>query len=90
MKTMENIALHLKLIRGMRGIQLAYVVQCHISLDMMITRAPIINLRTNLKLSQESLDNIYLDHQCDTFKINNALVYKILLKMFMDMDVMTT
>ena len=30
-KTMENIALHLKLIRGMRGIPLTYVFTCHVN-----------------------------------------------------------
>ena len=52
----------------------------------MIARAPIINSRTNLKLSQDSLNRVYLDEQCDTYKIDNALVYQILSKMFMDMD----
>ena len=51
----------------------------------MIARASIVDSRMNLKLSQESLDRVYLDHQCGTFKIKNALVYQILSKMFMDM-----
>ena len=97
---MDNIVLHLKLVRGMRGIPLAYVVWCHIkvahispgygtypNLDKeIIARDPIINSRSSLKLSQDSLDRAYLDHQCDTFNIDNALVYQILSNIFMDMD----
>ena len=52
----------------------------------MITRASIVNSMTNLRLSKESLDRVYLDYQCGTFKVDNALVYQILLKMFTDMD----
>ena len=91
---MKNIVLHLKLIRGMRGTSLAYLVQvahtsqrydAYLNLDKeMIARAPIINSRMNLKLNQEALDRIYLDYQCDTKKIHNALMYQILLNMFMD------
>ena len=79
---------------------MAYVVQHHIKMayispgftaylnldEKMISRAPIVDLKSNLKLSQEALDRIYLDCQCDTFKIENALVYQILSKVFMDMD----
>ena len=75
-KTMDNIVLHLKLISGMRGAMLAYVVWYHIkvthflpgygaylNLDAkMIARAPIVNSRLNLKLNQETLDRAYLDH----------------------------
>ena len=50
----------------------------------MITRAPIINTRTNLKLNQESLDRVYLDHQVDTFKVDDDMVYQILSKTFTD------
>ena len=64
---MENIVLHLKLVRGMRGALLSYVVKHHIkvahmssgcsaylNLDKeMKTRAPIVNARTNRQLSQE-------------------------------------
>ena len=98
-KTVENIVLHLKLIRGMRGVPLAYVVQHHIKVahilpgysaylnlnKEVVARAPIVDSRLNLKLNQENLDKAYL-HQCDTFKINNALVYQILSKMFMNKD----
>ena len=52
----------------------------------MIARAPIVDAKTNLKMVQDSLDRAYLSYQCDTFKIDNALVYQILTKMFMDMD----
>ena len=64
---MENTVLHLKLIRVMRGTTLAYLVWCHIkvacishgygtylNLDKdMITNAPIVNSKTNLKLNQK-------------------------------------
>ena len=86
---MGNIVLHLKLIRGMQGTLLAYVVQNHVKVahispgygaflkldNEMIARAPIINAKMNLKLSQNSLVRIYQDYQCDTFNINNASVY---------------
>ena len=92
-KTMENTVLHLKLM-------LNYAVQCHIkvahilpgygaylNLDKeMITRAPNVDSRSNLKLNQDSLDRVYLNHQCDAFKINNALVYQILSKVSTDTD----
>ena len=52
----------------------------------MITRAPIIDSKMNLNLNQETLDRVYHDYQCGTFKIYNALVYHILLKVFTDMD----
>ena len=97
---MEDIVLYLKLVRGMRGTSLAYVIQCHIKVahispgygaymnldEEIIIRAPIVDAKTNLRLSQESLDKVYLDYQCDTFKINNAMVYQILSKMFTDTD----
>ena len=99
-KTMENIVLHLKLVRGMRGALLVYVVQCHVkvayilpgygaylNLDKkLIARAPILNSMSNLKMTQETLDRAYLSYLVDTFNINNALVYQILSKMFTDMD----
>ena len=79
---------------------LVYVVLCHmkvvhispgygtyLNLDQeMIARASIVDSKMNLKINQESLYRVYLDYQCDTFKINNALVYQIVLKVFMDMD----
>ena len=94
--TMENIVTYLKLVRGMRGDPLAYVVQHHITVahisprsdaylnlnEEMITRAPIVDACANLKLNQDSLDRAYLDHQADTFMIDNAMVYQILSKMF--------
>ena len=52
----------------------------------MITRAPIVNAKSNLKMTQEYLDRVYLQNQCNTFRINNVLVYQILWKVFMDMD----
>ena len=65
-KTMENIVLHLKLLRGMRGVLLTYVVQHHtkvayilsgygtyLNLDkeMMVTRAPIVDKKFNSRLT---------------------------------------
>ena len=96
---MENIVLHLMLIRGVREAPLVYVVWCHIkvvhispeykahlNLDKeMIARAHIVNGKSNLKFNQKSLDRVY-HYQCDTFKIDNALVYHVLLKMFMKTD----
>ena len=41
----------------------------------------------NLSLSQKSLNGVYLYFHCDTFKNDNALVYKILLKMLTDTDI---
>ena len=99
-KTMENIVLHLKLMRGMRGALLAYVVQRdvniahtppgygkYLTLDKeMIARGPIIDASSNLRLNQDSLDRIHVVHQADTFKVDNAFVYQILSKIFTDMD----
>ena len=53
----------------------------------MIARAPIVDSKSNLKMNQEALNKVYLHYQCDTFKIDNALVYQILLKMLMEMDI---
>ena len=55
--------------------------------DKRIARAPIIDARSNLKMTQETLDRTYLSHEVDTFKIVNAMVYQILSKIFTDMDV---
>ena len=99
-KTMENIILYLKLIRGLRGVSLAYVVWHHVKVahilpgysaylnvdEEMIARAPIIDSMSNLKLTQEYLDRVYLSYQCNKFKIDNTLVYQILSTDFMDMD----
>ena len=84
----------------MRGALLAYVVWHHIkvahipprsgaylNLDEMITRAPIVELLLlNLKLNQDSLNQVYSDHQTDTFKVDNMMVYQMFSKMFTDMD----
>ena len=92
--------MYLKLIRGMKGTLLAYVVWHHIkvahippgsgaylNLDKeMITRAPIVDTKLNIRLNQDSLDRVYIDHQTDTFKVDNAMVYQIFSKMFTDMD----
>ena len=64
-KTMENIILHLKLARGVRGVTMAYVVWQHIKVanisprysdylnldEEMIATAPIVNMKSNLKLT---------------------------------------
>ena len=41
---------------------------------------------SNLRLSQDSLERVYVDHQADTFNVDNAMVYQIFSKMFTDMD----
>ena len=96
---MENIVLHLKLMRGMRRTLLTYVVRCHVKVahvssgygaylnldEEMIVSAPIANAKSNLKMTQETLDRAYLNHQVDTFKIDNAMVYQNLFKVFMYM-----
>ena len=78
---------------------MSYVVHCHIKVahispeygaylnldEEMIARNPIFDLKSNLKLNQETLDTVYLKYQCDTSKIDNALVYQILSKVFTDM-----
>ena len=72
-KTLENIVLHLKLVRGIRGTLPAYVIWCHIKVahilpgygtylnldNEVIARAPIIDSRSNLKMTQETLDMIH-------------------------------
>ena len=97
---MENIILHLKLIRGVRGVLLAFVVQCHLKVshispgydaylnleEEMIGRTPIVNAKLNFKFSQDCLDRVYFDYQGDTFKIENIFKYQILSKIFMDTD----
>ena len=73
--------LHLKLIRGVRGFPLAYVVWNHTNVASrygaylylekeMIDRASIVDKRLNFKLSQDCLDRDYFDYQCDTFNID--------------------
>ena len=96
---MEKIVSYLNLVRGMRGTQLVYVIRRHVevaliphgsgtylNLDVdMIIRAPIVKARMNIKLSQNSLDRICLEHQPDTFKNDDAMVYQIPSKVFTDM-----
>ena len=79
---------------------MAYLVWCNVKVapispgygtylnleEKMITRAPIVDEKSNLKMNEESLDRVYLDYQCDTFKINNASLYQILLKVIISMD----
>ena len=54
--------------------------------EEMIARAPIVDASLNLKMNQNSLDWVYADHQTDTFKVDNEMVYQIFSKMFTDMD----
>ena len=78
------------LVRGVKGVLLAYVIWCHakvacissgyatyLNLDKeVITRATIVCTKSKLKMTQDRLDRAYLSSQCDTFKIDNALVYQ--------------
>ena len=52
----------------------------------MITKAPIVDAKSNLKLTQMYLDQVHISYQCDTIKINYALVYRFLLKIVTNMD----
>ena len=84
----------------MRGTLLAYVAWYHVKVDHispgsgtylnldkeMIPRAPIVDARSHLRLNQDSLDRVYIDHQTDTFKVDNTMVYQIFSKIFIDMD----
>ena len=99
-KTMKAIVLYLRLLRGVQGVPMAYVVRQHIivahilpgydtqsNLDNnMIARAPIIDTKSDLKMTQDGLNKTYVSWQCDTIKVDNALVHQILSKIFMDMD----
>ena len=51
-----------------------------------IVGALIDEARLNLKQTQDWLDTRCVDIQCNTFKIDNALVYHILSKIFTDMS----
>ena len=82
-KTMENIVTYLKLVKGMRGTQLTYVVLCNVKVAHISPGSKAyLNLHkdanSNLMMSQDTLDRVYLNHQADTFKINNAMMYQIL------------
>ena len=84
----------------MRETPLAYVVWRHVKVahippgsgaylnldEEIITRAPIVNTSLTLRLSQDSLDRVYVDDQADTIKVDNAMVYQNFSKMFTDMD----
>ena len=69
---------------------LCHIKVLHISptydayLNQIIARAHVFDSKLNLKLNQEMLDTVYWDYQCDTFKIDNALVNQILSKVFTD------
>ena len=91
MKIMKAIVLHLRLVMGVQGInvlcsqklhQVAYIstgYSTYLNLDeQMIARAPLIDMKLNLKMIQEGLDRAYFSWQCSTFKVNNAFVNHIL------------
>ena len=52
----------------------------------MIVRTPIVDAGSKPQKNQDWLDKKHVDHQCDTFKIDNAMMYCILSKVFMDLD----
>ena len=97
---MENIVFCLKLIIRVSGVSLAYVVRQHVKVahissgyfaslnlaEQMIARAPIDETKSNPKQTHDYLNRAYVIWQCDVFKINNALVYYILSKVFMDTE----
>ena len=98
-KTMENVVLYLKIMRGVRGVLLAWVVRQHVKVthisswysvnqnlgEKMIARAPITDTQLTLKLTWYCLDGAYVSCLCDTFKINNSLAHHILSKIFTSM-----
>ena len=49
----------------------------------MILRASIVDA---MLLTEEFLDGLYFSYQCDIFKIDDTLVYQVLLKIFIDVD----
>ena len=44
--------------------------------EEMIAKAPIVDAKFNFKMTQDILDKVDPDNHCDTFKINNALLYQ--------------
>ena len=52
----------------------------------MIAIVPIVDAKSDLKMTQNDLVNASVDWQSDPFKINNVSLYHILLKTFMDRD----
>ena len=52
----------------------------------MIARASIVHELSNLHKSKECFDRVYVRWQCDTFKIDNVLVYHILSKNFIGIN----
>ena len=79
---MEAIVLHLKLVRKVWGVPLAYVVRQHTKVifillrydafmnadEEIIDRAPIVDTRSNLKQPHDWLDMRYINSQCNAFK----------------------
>ena len=69
--------LHPKLVRYVRGAPLAYMVQCHVKVghispgygtylnldEEMISKAPIVDSKWNLKINKEPLSRVYFDYQ---------------------------
>ena len=82
------------------GVPLANVVRQHVKVvhtlpgydtylkpdEEMIARSPIDDARLYLKQTQNWLDTSYVNIYCNMFKIDNSLVYHILVIIFMDMN----
>ena len=91
-KTMEATVIHLKLVKGVRGVQLEYMFRQHGKMAYMspeydeeiISWVCIVNTKLNLKQTQDSQDRAYVIWHCDTFIKDNASVYHILSKFFKD------
>ena len=54
--------------------------------EEIIARASIVYIKSNLKMTQNSLDSMYDSCPCDIFKIDNTSVYHIFSKIFMDIN----
>ena len=88
-KSMDNIVLHLKLMRLMSVFLLAYVVRCHIKVtsippghdayinldENMFNAAPIFDAKLNLRMTQITLVRVYINFQCNIIKCGNALIH---------------
>ena len=96
---MEVIVLHLRPMRKVRGISLAYVVRqlikvAHIFPEYnayldhdkeMTARAPKVDTKLNIQKTKDLHNKNFVDFQCDRFKIDNALVHNIVSDVFTDM-----
>ena len=52
----------------------------------MTARASILDAKSNINLTQEFSDRVFLSYQYIIFNIDNALVHNIISMMFMDTD----